>query len=275
MLKLYTDMDNLPHPILADPHIYFNYFFNWKTMLTDEVIRCIETIEGSKYLFDDIFEGKFGKYTIKDMRYYCYEEVFLSWKELCKVCNITDKDVLFLLDYVRDSIYNNIEYSYVISKGIYSGVIKNLGGNNREKVASSLLGIITNKVGRHISKDEYDLCWINDCCNPFPSNDKRYNHIENNKQVTNCSLRSTLPTFTDKYEMLIRDTILNESLSELLTELDKRYKRKTTKEHNILTVNEQGTNYITQTTHHTAKINIPTKPTIQTHQPTAPRIKGF
>ena len=116
---------------------------------------------------------KRNKVNFEYTKYYCFEELYVSYSEVERLYSISSKCDLNLLDclkYVRNCILNGIDYydkeineiQYILNK--YQTANK-----NREHFANVLLGEVTrelgygfwfSKSGKHSSRC---TCWMEDC----------------------------------------------------------------------------------------------------------------
>lgn len=106
-------------------------------------------------------------------RYYCFEELYISYSEVERLYSIKQKcdlDTLKSLQYTRNCIMNGIDY-YDKQKSEVQHIIaiSSDANKNREHFANALISEVTkglgygfwfSKKGKHISKSE---CWTVDC----------------------------------------------------------------------------------------------------------------
>jgi len=111
--------------------------------------------------------------------YYCFEEIFLSYTNLEMLCDCQEPVIIRYLNQIRECLkegknwYESLDIEGIkryVEKKIAENPWrkKNVGANfnNREQMASWLLGFITNKVQvskKGISKKNLGDCWIKDC----------------------------------------------------------------------------------------------------------------
>lgn len=104
--------------------------------------------------------------------YYCFEEVFLSYSELHRLCKYfapTDNKLSQyeqVLDFVRTSIMNNEDY-YDKFNPLVSNFINDIkrAGENREHFCDALLANVSRLIKGKLSinKGSLGACWLSNC----------------------------------------------------------------------------------------------------------------
>ena len=144
--------------------------------------------------------------TFKYVRYYCFEEMFLSYDGLCNMYTGKLKDVLLEIhDYIREHPKRN--YFYCCDKvRDYIKELNSRGINvkNRETLANIILSEITHVLPGHfmITKtghcfDSSAMCWVKDCSDVQKITEMNTYKIKNVCECT-CNYCCKFKTAEDK-----------------------------------------------------------------------------
>lgn len=195
------------------------YFVNNNNDKDAELLIVFDNISGSPnfnsilFIRDAISLCSKHNIRVKIPTYYCFEEVFLSYRELQRMLLTNNKnipkEVIDVLEYVQNKLMhgedyfgsNNIISAYIDYMNKRGVIIK-----NRERFANILLTEVTNRIGygwfRIIKSgnafDTVAKCWLKDCRDIGSSiEEKIKNNICNNKCNYICKGMSTRDKIID------------------------------------------------------------------------------
>lgn len=130
-----------------------------KILIALDHVNSIDIIETIREIKRWNEEG----YQIHYTKYYCMEEIFLSFKYLQKWHMGISHQNMDMLDFIQTCINNNKDYFEEPNPALKE-LIEGYKSSNREHFASTFLLRITKRSNFKISKVKVGDCWLTDCC---------------------------------------------------------------------------------------------------------------